>query len=229
VAIDELPSLEDLMAQDARPKRRGRPSKSEANSRGLDSLPSLDDLTSGTKKGRKPQQRKGKVSVKDVRQGVTIAISLTDSILLGNVLGWQHTTDDDKRTGAHFPVPGLNGQTLWWHIDRLTPEEQSMLGEAITDEVMMHEKLKAWAAKLREITPHGKILMALAYIATPRLARRGIIPMELASAFVGGQVPTGAQNEVDNTVPLEGRPAPVNSGWNGDGKVDASELPLNTA
>lgn len=66
--------------------------------------------------------------------------------------------------------------------DALNPTEIGVLSCALAEEIVSNRRLLEWYQKFgSSVTgPHTKLVAALGFIVAPRLARRGIIPQEVA-------------------------------------------------
>jgi hypothetical protein len=70
--------------------------------------------------------------------------------------------------------------------DALNPTEIGLLAIAAAEEIQSNKKLLEWYSKIGEgVTgPHAKMGAAVAFIALPRLARRGILPEDMVDAVL---------------------------------------------
>jgi hypothetical protein len=103
-----------------------------------------------------------------------------------------------------------------WAEDQLTPGELGELSYALTDELMSHERIVAWINKAAGAGVHIKLAMVCASIALPRMARRGLLPVGIAEAMIGGMAE-------ENQPPVAETPV-HNSPWrvvDGIGETDA--------
>lgn len=78
---------------------------------------------------------------------------------------------------------GLLLPNHWTKEDRLAQEETAMLVSALYSELETFPKALAWLANVAGAGVHVQLAYVVAAIAAPRLARRGIISVELATAI----------------------------------------------
>jgi hypothetical protein len=111
-----------------------------------------------------------------------------------------------------------------WQEEQLTNEEIGRLARASAAEIVNSETLSRWFVAVMEFTSkggaHTKFAIALAYIAYPRMVRRGMLPDFLGAVpDAAGMEGWGAHGdnrpdgvgEVDPDVPLAGYTDPLDS------------------
>lgn len=71
-----------------------------------------------------------------------------------------------------------------WEKDALSAEELLLLSDALADEAVRSKRILAWLAALDNVGPHAKLATVVGIILLPRMARRGIIPENVANELV---------------------------------------------
>lgn len=124
--------------------------------------------------------------------------------------------------GANLGLPYIKtrtGEPVWTAEDQLTGTEIGRLTAALGDEVLTNRELAIWFTRLGKAAgnnAHARLVMVMASIAMPRLARRGMIPEE----FIG------VINAINSgPAPAPAAPAPVGAPPPGDGGFDFAGTP----
>lgn len=124
---------------------------------------------------------------------------------------------------------------LWTAEDRLAEHETAKLVSAVYGELAAYPSLIHALANVAGQGTHVRLLLALASVAVPRLARRGLVPAHvvMAVALMDMNMPPPAEPADEPapapTVGLESGPAFDLSWSNGDGKEHASGAPVERA
>src|SRR4029077_15605623 len=91
--------------------------------------------------------------------------------------------------GVTLTLPRIKtraGDPIWEPEDQLTGTEIGALVRAAGDEVLTNRELAIWFTRLGKAAgnnAHAKLVLVLAQIAYPRLARRGMLPEEFLSVI----------------------------------------------
>lgn len=87
--------------------------------------------------------------------------------------------------GIQFAQGGIGAVIPFDEDDVLTDQEVGMLARGIAAELLHYEGLLRWYLRLKAAGgPHAEFLAACFAIAAPRLAKRGILPDEIAMTIV---------------------------------------------
>jgi hypothetical protein len=169
---------------------------------------------------RKPAARRGKrkLDADTAYNGMAIAIATADKAL------------------ANFLYPP-------WKEEQLTNEEIGRLARATGDEILQSETLTRWFLSAMEVTskggPHARLAIALAYIAYPRMVRRGVLPdflpdlvryepADVAGGGAHGDPGADGFGEVPADEPLAGYAEPLGSVEEQGGLGEVPERPAHT-
>lgn len=199
--MDESEKLPDDIAPQRTRKRRAAPTPLGVPP------PGVEGAAPAPPTDKKPRQRRGSTKVTPGQVKAFLAAGIV---------------------GLDFTV-GMVAPKLWTEEDRLAKEETVCLVDAIYAELNQSDAAMRLIQRLMTTSVHVQLAAAIIGIAAPRLARREIIPVELAigaslaagvlagsgAAGVAGAVETGA--------------APSDSRGYGNGQEHAGEPPVGRA
>ena len=101
-----------------------------------------------------------------------------------------------------------------WRQDLLTINEQTLLGDAIASEVVLHPAAVSLVSRAVAVAKHGELAGALLLIITPRLVRHGLLPVEVLGLV--GVADGQATNGVDAPGQVGSGATPGDSGGYGE-------------
>lgn len=128
--------------------------------------------------------------------------------------------------GSDWAVRSLK-RPWWTEEDKFEASETSMLVDALYSELENYPKVLKWIADHMDAAGHAQLGMALLMIAAPRLARRGMLPVEVASAIVYAPLLFAQQQPEPPTADVGAGATPGDHRANGNGQVDVSVPPPN--
>lgn len=149
---------------------------------------------------------------------------------------------DEQGLGVGQPIRWEGG--LWQPQDRLDASEITLLTEAIYGEIAQKPNLVIQLAKLASAKgAHARLLQACALVALPRLARRGLLPEDMATALSLILQMAPLEDDIDgdgdgdgpgrqsgqDTAGLESGPASGGDWQDRAGQIDADRMAAETA
>lgn len=109
--------------------------------------------TSSRREAKPARKAQGGLSQREVTAGLEVLLKLAEGV----AVGLEPRLDED----------------------RLTVPERRMLASAIAEELWSYERAREWVQKAAKLGgAHSKLLLALLFIALPRLSRHGVLPEE---------------------------------------------------